>query len=158
MTTVLSPSGVELPDGGDPHSRAQVNRDFTKINDLWKQVGIIAPSTLLAGAAIPANTAYKRFSGPISVTTGAGGTSHSTANATDVNGVGSLWFGNDGLPTFQGIYSVHLTAYHTSSAFSYTICITSVDLSKIVYEAYRLNPYGAANYGSISIMVDILGW
>lgn len=35
MVSILSPSGVELPDPGELFSRAQYNRNVTKTNDLW---------------------------------------------------------------------------------------------------------------------------
>lgn len=35
MVSILSPSGVELPDPGETFSRAQYNRNVTKTNDSW---------------------------------------------------------------------------------------------------------------------------
>ena len=159
MSTVLSPSGVELPDGGELHSRAQVNRNFTKINDLYSEVAQV--STLgspIAGTAKPAANAFKRFSGLLSTSTGAGGTNQAAAGATDASGIGGWWFGALGLPTFSGIYSVTLTPRHSSTTFSYVACLTAVSLTNITYQAYRLSPFGVANYGSIDMVVDVVGW
>ena len=160
MSTILSPSGVELPDGGEPHSRAQVNRDLTKINDLWQLVPLVnVQGSPMAGTAKPANNAYKRFSGLVTTTTGAGGDTQTAANATDAGGLGGWWFGAQGIPSFQGIYSVQLTAYHSLTGFAYAVNVVDVSLTRIKFFAWRFSPAGVANgYGSISMLLDVVGW
>lgn len=36
MVSILSPSGLEDPAGGEAHSRAMVSRNWNRINDNWK--------------------------------------------------------------------------------------------------------------------------
>jgi hypothetical protein len=119
----------------------------------------IVPGATIAGSDKPANVPWKVFSGLVTRTKGAGGDTSTTDLATDGNGFGGFWFGEGGLPTFQGINSVQLTAFHPLPDFLFIPEVVTISTTRIKYRARRLDGSGWANgYGSLSCLVTVIGW
>lgn len=119
----------------------------------------IVTGSLLAGAVKPADKPWKIFEGMVRTTTGAGGENRAQNGATDVNGYGGLWFGFQGLPTFQGIYGVQLTGYHSIESFQYLPTLADITIGRIKWRGRRLdNSNWAHGYANVDIMVKVFGW
>ncbi|NVM97834.1 hypothetical protein [Arthrobacter sp. SDTb3-6] len=131
-------------------------------NGVWSwidQSSTLVKSAPLAGAVRPSWAPLRTFNGVIDASSGAGGENRTATWATDAGGVGGLWFGYNGLPTFQGIYSVQLTGYHPLVAFMHLPSLMTVSTSRIKFKARRLDNSGwANNYGQISMAVAVTGW
>lgn len=84
MVTVLTPSGVELPDGSEQHSRALYNRNLTRQNDAEKarlastgipfgHAGCIAGFQSIAGTDKPVTIKDQLLRGGMTFETASGG-------------------------------------------------------------------------------------
>jgi hypothetical protein len=122
--------------------------------------GEISPGTsLLAGAAKPADKPWRVFEGMVRTTTGAGGESRTASGATNTLGYAGAWFGYQGLPVFEGIYSVQLTGYHAIESFQYLPTLADVSLTRIKWRGRRADNTGWANgYANVDVMVRVVGW
>ena len=140
MTTVLSPSGIELPDGGDPHSRAQVDRNFTKINDLWNLVNKVKHAEYTA-ANVTATTGGSGYEFGTWTATTDSTTQNNTFSQNDTSGgagIGRIKI------LEAGVYSFHVTYLPTSNPGNTNLTISRIS-DGMIFDAVER---GSGIYGN----------
>lgn len=112
----------------------------------------------LAGTDKPAGVPWKHFSGPVLLSTGAGGASRTATPATDAGGYGSIWFGYNGVPKFTGIMGMQMTTKSADEEYLTTVAVMDINTSRVKYRAWRLGGTVAGGFGNMLIWCDIWGW
>ena len=119
-----------------------------------------AASVRIEPAGIPAGKQPRIWAGTLSTSTGKGGENKTATGATDAKGIGGLWFGEKGLPAFEGVAAVHLTQilYTDTAAFLATWQVISMNTTRIKFQGKRHDNSFAYEYGGIDFYVTVIGW
>lgn len=135
------------------------NFDVQTFNTNMEMIDKAMPIVL--GGGDQAGNPIKIWAGMVLTNTGAGGEKRTEPLATDANGFGGLWFGQQLIPKFDGgISAVFLTQNNTSgnSAFDVIFAVTSYNTTRVKYKAIRPGGGPANGFGALGIHMMVMGW
>lgn len=131
--------------------------DVAQLNGNWDKVDAAIP--VISGLNTPDGKTPIIWGGTITTSTGKGGTNRTGAGATDVNGIGGLWPGYQGIPKFEGMTAVIITQGNSGDTI-FDVGITVMDASPTVikYRAKRYDGSMGFNFNTMKLNVIIMGY
>lgn len=106
----------------------------------------------------PANKQTKIFYGRVVLTTGAGGEDPNAGYATTVAGIGGVWLGKNGVPTFEGVTYARLDDSGNDTPYSASFVILDANATRIKFRGVKQEGGFTASYANVNLFVQIVGW
>lgn len=132
--------------------------DVNQLNDNWDTID----ENMLDAIhnSIPEGKTPKSWTGWVATSKGAGGDDKEAKNATDIYGIGALWFGRDIPVEFEGLSSAFIqqqVGNVTGDLNAYWI-INMLTTTKLKFQGRRRNDLFAASYPTVAFYVTVNGW
>lgn len=131
--------------------------DVEHLNSNWNLIDKILP--LISLGEIPEGKTPKIWMGKVVRTQGAGGENRTEPNATNFNGHGGIWFGYDGVPTFEGIAYADVGEAGNAEQYAAKWVIEGLNTTRIKIRGRRMHDNSlATGYASYSVFLIVAGW